>query len=209
LDNSLAAFASLANEPLAEEVEDGGIIALIEHYGFNTEGAPFSIRFWEGKKVDPGCDIQNQSCDYWVKNGAVSPTCSSWFSFDNAVVSGEQVYAGGLGYGYPIVLKIGGADVALELANAKLEAQLTLEDGQPANLVGVIGGAVSKAELATALQAIPDDQLPDGITKQALLTLVNILIKNDIDLDADGILDAASIGIQIEGIAGTIVGLQP
>ena len=68
---------------------------------------------------------------------------------------------------------------------------------------------MAKAQLATALGAIPDDELPDGISKQALLTLVNILIKNDIDLDSDGVPDAASIGIQIEGIVGNIAGLEP
>ena len=208
-DNSLAAFAALANEPLAEEVESGGIIALIEHSGFNTDGLPYTMNFWEGKKVEQGCDIQNQSCDYWVKDSAVSADCVAMFGFDNALYQDGQVSAGGLGYSYPVLLKIGGADVALELLNARLEGQLSLVGDQPGALVGVIGGAVSKAQLATALSAIPDDELPDGISKQALLTLVNILIKNDIDLDSDGVPDAASIGIQIEGIVGNIAGLEP
>jgi hypothetical protein len=209
IDNSLSAFASLANEPLAEEVANGGLIALIELKGFNVEGELFEIHFWEGEKVDGACDLQTMSCDYWVKESAISASCSSLFNFDNAEVTNGKLSAGGIGYGYPILLKIGGADIALELENAKLEADLVLVNGQPTELTGVIGGAVSKSVLASALSAIPDDQLPDGISKQALLTLVNVLIKNDIDLDSDGTPDAASIGVRVQAISGTIVGVEP
>jgi hypothetical protein len=114
-----------------------------------------------------------------------------------------------MGYAYPIMLKIGGANILLSLNNARLEAQLTVESGELTGLDGVMGGAVSKAQLATALQAIPDDDLPEGISKQALLTLVNVLIKNDIDIDGDGIADAASIGIRVEGLSGSISGVEP
>jgi len=208
LDNSLAPFAGLANQPLQDAVDKGDVILLFEHRGFNLTGNPYTLAFWQGKPVDPGCDIQHQSCAYWVPGDLLDPDCEPLLGFHNAKVSGTKLTAGGVGTNYPFTIPIApGVNLDVRLANAMVEATLTLQGGKPVAMTGLLAGAVPKADMIAAVQAVPEDQLP--ISKDLVLQMLNLLIVNDIDTDADGNLDAASIGIRFSAIAGTIAGVKP
>lgn len=206
LDNSLAPFAGLANKPLQEAVDKGQVILLFEHRGFNTQGKPYKLALWQGKPVDPGCNVQQQTCAYFVPEELLAPDCEPLVAFTNAKVSGSKLTAGGVGTNYPFSIPIApGVMLDVVLVNAMMEATVTLQGGKPTAMTGVLAGAVPKATMIAAVQAIPDDQLP--VSKDLILQMLNLLIVNDIDSDKDGNLDAASIGIRFQAIPGIIAGV--
>lgn len=207
LDNSLAPFAGLANQPLQEAVDEGEVILLFEHRGFNTGGQPYTLALWQGEPVDPGCDVQHTTCAYLVPEELIGPDCEPLVAFQNAKVTGTKLTAGGVGNHYPFSIPIApGVVLDVVLVNAMMEATLTLQGGQPKAMTGVLAGAVPKAVMIAAVQAIPDDQLP--VSKDLVLQMLNLLVVNDVDSDGDGNLDAASVGIRFGSIAGVIAGVE-
>jgi len=79
--------------------------------------------------------------------------------------------------------------------------------GQVTAMSGVLGGAVPKQTLIDALRQVPDDALP--APKEAIISLVETLVINDIDTDGDGVKDAASIGVKVVGRDARLVGVAP
>ena len=72
-------------------------------------------------------------------------------------------------------------------------------------MTGLLGGAVKKENLKSAIDALPADALP--LPPSQVAPLIDTLIQNDIDTDGDGVADAASIGIALTAIATNLVGL--
>jgi hypothetical protein len=210
IDNSMGPLSGMANDPLKDAMAKGEALIVFEHRGFNTTGTPYTFAFWEGKKSDPGCDIMTQSCPYLVTKDFLTTDCKPKYAFTNAKVTGTHMTAGGVGYGFPVQLPLGpGATLSVTLANAQVDATLTMSGGKPVAMKGLLAGAVPKAAIVEAVNSIPDDQLPAGLSKDAILTLLELIINNDIDTDGDKVLDAASIGLRFEAIGGSIVGVKP
>ena len=73
---------------------------------------------------------------------------------------------------------------------------------------GILGGAVTKSDLESALNALPEGTDLGGFTVDQIIPLLNLL-PDDIDLDGDTAPDAMSIGIILSGIDANIVGVTP
>lgn len=207
LDNSVGLISVLANDPIQEAMDKGEIVVLFEHRGFNTGGDEFFLAFYQGDPDNPGCDVQIQSCAYWVGEDQLGTDCQPLYGFTNTQVNGNALTAGGVGFNYPFDIPLTDEIVlSVNLANAMINATLTLSGGVPTAMEGVLAGAVPKASMIEAVNAIPEGELPEGMTKDLILQMVSVLIVNDIDSDGDGNLNAASVGIRFEAIGGTILG---
>jgi hypothetical protein len=208
LDNSLGSLAGVANPELAKAFAKGDLNLLFEHRGFNTSGTAYNLAFWSGKKVDDACDNATQSCAYLVDPVMIDPNCQPLYGFKNAKVNGTKLTAGGVGYNWPLDIPIGeGINLHVVVANTQIVADVTLSGGKPVAVKGLLGGAVPKKAMLDAINALPEEGLP--IPKQGIIDLVTAFVVNDIDTDADGNLDAVSIGVKFEAIGGTISGVKP
>ena len=212
IDNQLAGFAGLANDALTSGFADGGLILLFEHAGFHPGGKTYTLNFLPGKKdkANPGCDVQSEYCTYLAENDGYDPdTCKAMVSFPNAkIVGGKTLKAGGKGYAFPLELPLGDAALPLTLSNAEIEATVTIEDGLVTSMNGVLAGALPKSVFIAGIDAVEEKDLPEGLGKDLLKQLIEVLIQNDIDTDGDGSPDAASIGLKFTSIAGGIVGVK-
>jgi len=206
----MSVLAPVANPELQKALQKGDVVVLFEHRGFNTNGTPFMLAFWGGAPVNKGCDPSQQSCTYLVDPVMMNQECKPMYGFNNAKVVGNKLTAGGVGYNWPLHIPVtGGTMIHLTVANAQIQATLTISLGKPVAMEGVLAGAVPKASIVDAIKAIPDDQLPPGLTKDMLIGMLDMLIKNDIDTDGDKNLDAASVGVKFKAASASIAGLKP
>lgn len=215
IDNSLGAIGGLpiVKDSITKELASGHIMLLFDHMGFNTQGKAYMLSIYQGK-LDPGnsdCDFQTQTCNYWVDPQSYDhDTCAAMVSFDNAKVIGNKLTAGGKNYTFPFKIPLTPTvNLDFSLYYARIEATVTVSNGKITHIKGIIGGAVPKQKILDGIDAIPDGTpLPQGLTKASLKSLVTLLVKSDIDGDGDGVPESASIGLQFEGIAGNITGVQ-
>ena len=215
LDNQLASLVDQlamfldANAEFQAAVESGELTLLAEMPGFAFEGDPFVVNMFLGQAALPKnvCNFQSANCDYLVNGDSIDiDACQPFVTFDNAKVIDGLLTAGGLGYSLQLMLPIfAGFPFVVTVGNAQLNAEVTLNQAGQMSLHGLIGGAVPKAALLDAVDMLPDGQLP--VSKDMIKNLLDMFIKNDIDTDGDGELDAASIGLKIDSIDGVIVGV--
>ena len=74
---------------------------------------------------------------------------------------------------------------------------------------GVIGGAVKETDLIAAIEALPEGSFPGGLSADVILSLLDSLLEQDIDINGDGVKEASSAGLKFIGIPGTLVGVAP
>ena len=207
VDNSLAPLASFVNSNIEKEVAKGGLILLLEFKNPKTDGSPFTVALMAGKKKSGSCDHQKPGCEYLADGDTLDEDCSPLVVLDNAKIVGGKLTAGGPGYSFSLLIPLFG-DTLLEvkLANGRIEADVTLSGDQITSMKGVVGGAVSKSTFVTAIEFVPESDLP--APKETVVQLIDILIINDIDTGPPTGADAASVGLRIEGVSGTIVGVD-
>jgi hypothetical protein len=209
IDNTMSSFALLANPELGDNFSDGGLVLLFNHLNFSAQGQPYELNFFAANKTTNACDVQTANCPYELDPGSVNDeTCQPHISFDNTVVLGNTLKAGGVGYSFPFSLPVEGIVLSISMENAQIEAQVTYANGAIATMDGILAGAVAKESFETAIDQIPDDEFPAEFPKETIKTLINLLITNDIDTNGDGTPDAASIGLTFSAIQGTIVGID-
>ncbi len=205
VDNSLSLLSGFANEALADAVASGAVILLLEHRGFAVGGDPYVLAVYIGQSAENDCDIQAETCDYYVLAESFDDACDPIVVMDNAKVVGTQLSAGGPGYNFTFPLPLAeGVLLEVVLFHAQIQAKVTVAGGGPASLSGVLGGAISKQDMLDAIDAVPEDQLP--LSKDMILSMIDMMVTNDIDSDGDGVNDAASIGLPFAAIGGKIVG---
>ena len=213
IDNSLGPLGGIGTADILKGIEEGEILILYEHKGFNTNGAPYTMAVYAARKLDPtnaGCDFQVSDCKYLVDEDSLDEDCNPIVALDNAMLNGNQLTAGGPGYTFPFELPLFG-DVSLEITlfSATVEATATVSGGEITELEGILAGAVPKTQLKTAIENLPpevEDQLP--FPKEQIITLLELLVQPDIDGNNDGIKESASIGIQFTAIPGQITGVD-
>ncbi|MFH1529545.1 MAG: hypothetical protein ABIK09_02300 [Pseudomonadota bacterium] len=206
IDNALSMLGGFANAALASSVTEGQVIFLFEHREFSATGGVYEVVFHIGEAADDQCDVQATTCPYLVAPDTFSEDCSPLVSLDNAQINGATLTGGGPGFSFPLVLPISdGVLLELTLFATQVEALVSFEAGKPVALDGVLAGAISKAAMIEALDAVPADQLP--LDKDLIIQMIQGLIQSDIDTDGDGAKDAASVGLPFTAIAGTIIGL--
>jgi len=205
IDNALSFLSGFAGTALQDAVDGGQVLLLYEHRDFVADGTPYVLACYVGALADPACPFQTSTCDYLVKQSSFAADCSPLIAMDNAKVVGTKLTAGGPGYDFPLLLPLSaGAILDVTLYFAQISATVTFQAGAPASLQGILAGAVSKQGMIEAIDLVPEDQLP--LDKETVKAMIDMMVTNDIDTDADGVADAASIGLPFSAISGTIVG---
>lgn len=211
IDNSLGPIASVGNPEIQKGLDKGSILVLFEHRGFRTDGKPYTLTVYAGRKLDPSnpdCNVQTQVCKYLVDEASFDSDCNPLVALDNAKIVGGRLTAGGKGYVFPFELPLfGDVTLTITLYFARIEADVVVSGNQVTFIKGILGGAVPKQQLKDAINALPPDvELP--MPKEQIIMLLDVLVQTDIDGDGDGKKESASIGIQFEGIAGLITGVN-
>ena len=144
-----------------------------------------------------------------VHKGSITSSCEPQFHFDNTVINGNQLTAGGGEESIFVLIPLSPQTfLPLVIEKATINATVTVENGVPTLLEGVIGGAIAKASLVTAVNAIPVDDFPPNVSKAAILTLLNLIVKNDIDSTGDGNKNASSVGLPFRAVSASILGVK-
>ena len=204
--NALAAIAGFANESLADGVADGSLMILVEINDMALN--PFEMALHQGDLAtsNPTCSFQTAVCDYVVSQSGFHPdSCARTVSLP-ATRSGSNITAGGPGTLFPFNIPLGDSTLTITLYDVRFEGTITTSGDAITSLNGIIGGAVPRAQLIAALESLDPASLP--LDPAAIINLLNILVRDDIDTNGDGRPDAASIGIPITGIGARLVGVD-
>jgi len=215
LDNQLWGFLGMLGglvgfpaEDLLQDMVDSGDLNLLFEMRPQPDGGLHMGLFY-ALEESPSCNPAGQTCDFWVTSASYdSETCLPLVLFDNTVIAGTGLTAGGPGYQFSLPMPVGLGDqpMALIVDRAVIEAAVTLSSGGIVqSMVGVIGGAIPEQAFYDAVDAIPPGQLP--VDKDLLLSLLGLFLNADIDLDGDGQDDAVSVGITFTTGPANIIGV--
>lgn len=210
IDNAMAGFASLANTQLQTALTNGQILLLLEAKSIKYDGSTFPLSMHQGQ-LDPtnaSCNVQTQTCQYQVsKAGIDSSTCVALITLDNARITGNTLTAGGADKKYSFALSIPlseGLAIPINILYAHVQATVTKSGNTLTGLTGLIGGAVIKAEMLAAIDAIPPEKFAElGFSKDLVKNILNLAVKADLTIDGK---EAASIGLKFSSIKATITG---
>ena len=208
IDNELGMLAGFVNSGLTQSVQGGGLIYVLEFVGF-SKTATFTLNFLNAglnEQTNPTCDYQKATCQYMPFQESMDVACKALVAFDNAKLDGLKLTAGGPKYTFALQASlVGGATMVIGIASARIEATVKLDVAGEhiASMDGIIGGAVSKAELMDTLSKLPSEIFP--IDKASVLDLLDTAIVNDLDTDGNGTADSASVNIRFTTIPATLV----
>ncbi len=207
IDNSLGSVASIANKPLLQAVDNGSLNFLFELKDFKQ--GPVNLALYTGK-LDPknaSCDPQKASCLWQVDPKMLDPQkCLALVQMPGQL-AGTLLKAGGPNSNFPFTLPIQGLPLVVTIYGARIEATVQLQGDQVTAFDGILAGAVPKASLMAAIDALPDEGLPAGLDKATIKGLLEVLVESDMDTNGDGVKDSASIALKIKGISASISGL--
>jgi hypothetical protein len=211
IDNALGPLAGipLANDAIKKSIDEGNLILVFEHRNLKTDGTAYGLAFYTAKLAgsNPTCDVQAATCDYVADHNVFDHDCNPLVLLDNAKISGSKLTAGGKSYTFPFDLPLAGIALHLDLYFARVEATVTISGDKVTSMSGILAGAAPKEQIKSAVQALPDDQIPAPFTKQQILDLLDGLVVPDIDGDGDGVKESASLGIKFNAIGGRVVGI--
>lgn len=202
-DNQLAGLmnqlASLAdpNEAFSDGISKGDLILVARAYGWNTTGEPFGLGLYIGTAEDDECDLVTEVCSYSIEGlSRTDPSQRAIVYFDNAVVRGNLLTAGGDAYHLTADLHLlkDAPPLALTMHRCGLEARVEGEADSMVWVDGVLGGAIRLADIDAWVDSLPPTlELP--VSNQLMKNLLSTWILPDIDTGMEGILDAASVGL--------------
>ena len=204
-DNQIAVIQDLF-WPWADAAEaalsDGSALTVLALPPDVEPGVPFSLGLFDAQAWSPpGCDVQSETCDYLATEGSPPP------QFDNAMIDATGKLTAG-GPGYDVDLPCWVAPWAC-LGNPALQAagyapaydvrvEGTLADVGCGTMIltqGVVAGAHLKQEVWNNLANFVGELIPD-----LFFGLIDDLLAPDIDVDGDGVAEAISFGVKIDGI---------
>ena len=205
IDNALGSIAGLVNNQLIKPVDEGSIMLLVELIDFKQ--GPISMAIHQGK-LDPSnasCDITKGGCNYTADPALIDlQTCKPKAALAGKVV-GSTITAGGKGTIFPLSLPLqAGIYLELTLYDLELQGTITVTGKTVATFEGILAGAVPKAQLLKAIDALPDEGLP--LPKSSIKTLLDSTVEVDIDADGDGTKESSSISLKVIGVSGLITG---
>lgn len=205
VDNGLSILSGFANPSLSSAVQSGDVMLVAEVSPIGQN--PVTVAIYQARLAVPGCNFMTSTCDYLVERDFLDPATCEPVAKLVGTRTGNRLVAGGPGTRLPFSIPFDGAELEVVIANLRLEVDLTVSGGQVTAMSGVLGGAVPKQTLIDALRQVPDASLP--APKEAIISLVETLVINDIDTDGDGVKDAASIGVKVVGRDARLVGVAP
>jgi hypothetical protein len=206
IDNALSVLAGFANAPLADAIVEGSISLLLDFD--NIQRNPFNAAVYTAdiNVTEPPCVPADGTCTYSVSRSSFDTECRPVIGLPGNR-SGTQIAAGGDNSLFQLDIPFGDTgSLSLTLYRVRFEGSITLDGSSVTTLTGIIGGAVRKTDLLAAINAIPDESLP--IDRAGIVSLLNLVVQNDIDTDNNGSLDAASIGLVVSGRRATVTGIS-
>ncbi len=202
------------NQTLSEAVADGDVNILFEHRAPVFDGGAYELAVVIGERAQPACDPLVELCPYLVLDGSFvdDPPCEALIRFGDTRIEDGVLTAGGPGSRFGISLPfMEGVMLELTLYNARLEAQVTEEDGAVIAMAqGLIGGAIRRQDVVDLVNALPDEVFEDlPVTRELIVGLLPSVFVTDIDTTGDGDPDATSIGLEFEARAAQVTGVAP
>ncbi|MSQ82943.1 MAG: hypothetical protein EXR77_08505 [Myxococcales bacterium] len=205
INNALGALAGLANGPLDKSVKDGAVSFVLEFKDFKQ--GPVNLALYPAKldATNVTCDSTKATCNFVVDAKTIDPQlCKPTIALPGTL-AGNLVNAGGKGSNFPIAIPLQpGVNLLVTIYGARLIGNATLIGSTVTGFEGILSGSVPKATLLAAIEALPEEGLP--LPKDALKSILDTAVENDIDSDGNGSLDAASLALKVKGGPGKIVG---
>lgn len=217
VDNALAPLASILGNNIQASVDDGVVMWVVDFDAWDGTSAPFTMPVYDSGLADsnPFCDYLggprapeqvDEICLYSLAQLSFDANCEPYFAFNNARIVPPKISAGSPDTLIRMVLPLAsGSLLGLTVAAARFEGAVTFDlNGNIASVNGLLGGAIPKIQLIQAVLELRPEDL-GGFDPQTVVPLIDLLIENDIDLDGDGLDDAASIAIRITTIPARIL----
>ena len=192
IDNSLNFLGGIANTGLANAIADRNL-ALIAEWVEADEGKGV-VNLYTGQAVEENCDWNTELCEYTPDITSWGCDCTLLAALPGSL-DGDTLEAGGDDSSFTLQIPIEGAMLSVPVQRARL--RMALKGEGIAFDSGVMGGAVRIDKLTEALDAFPVD--PIGPLPKASVIQVIGGLPADVDTDGDGVDDALSIGILIQG----------
>jgi hypothetical protein len=102
---------------------------------------------------------------------------------------------------------IGGIPLTLRFYMARIHAEtIVTSSGKVKIDKGIIGGAIATQELFDAILALPPGTLP--MDPVMVVNLLSGMLVKDMDINGDGVKDAASVSLKFKSIEGKILGVH-
>ena len=209
IDNAFGTLSWLFNPEITKANADGSLAMLLEPEGTVRAGVVFPMRFYWGERIAPSaCDPTAAGCNYGVSQGFLQGVCDPVYGFDNAVVTGNRLAAGGQGSAYtlPFYLIFGAKRLPLQLRWATLSATVAITDGVITSGTGALGGVVPRQEIRDAVAALQPEDFPPPYSRDIVLQYVDLYLTPDMDLDGDGTKESVSMGWPVTLVTGHIIG---
>lgn len=216
IDNSLSGLAGLANSSLQGSINDGQVNLVAELAGDTSDGVEFDLNMYNAEldEANADCDVAEAECDWILGIAAFTDDCSPLIAFDNAMINGDVLTAGGPDGVFALAIPIQGLVLELTVTLARIEGTVEKDaDGNITKITGLLAGAIPKSSLEEAVDNLPAEGLP--IPKESIKSILDNVVKADIDgLDADGnpgqdgVVESASVSILFEGIPANITGVE-
>lgn len=227
IDNALGLLGSTVNAAFQDALVEGSLIYTIEFDGLNFTGDPFTMRIYmahldnesalctcedeNGEDIENCTPWQTESCEYEIFQSNFDPDCAVRVEFTNASITGNVLTAGGPGNLFIVNGYLtGGEAINFVIFNATIEATITTGIGSfgaetITSMTGIVGGGVPKQLIKDALNGT--DAIPQSV-KILVTNYIDNQILDDLDIDGNGVPDAASIGIRFTTIPGVISSVQ-
>ncbi len=207
IDNAFSALAGLANGALSDSVTKGSLIVLLELPA--SKAGTFALAVHTGKLApsNPTCDVTKSTCDYVVAgSGFDKASCKALYTLPCTLV-GNALSGGSKTSVIPFDVPLGqGAVLTVALYNARFDGTVVQTGDNVTSVSGVLGGAIRKTDLLTAIDAVPAEALP--LPKDTIKGLLGSILTYDIDTDGDGAKDAASVGFPLSAIDAQLTGVS-
>jgi hypothetical protein len=209
---SLVSFGIVPTNPFDSVIQSGDLILLAEPLGWNNWGTSFSMGFYTGDVLQSGgstCNFQTAYCNYHVQAESINPqTCLPYIFFYPVVMNAGVLSGGGPQSHFEIAMDfIGGIPLTLRFYMARIHAEtIVTSSGKVKIDKGIIGGAIATQELFDAILALPPGTLP--MDPVMVVNLLSGMLVKDMDINGDGVKDAASVSLKFKSIEGKILGVH-
>ena len=214
-DNALGALKEMAGGQLEDAVKKGSIVILLEPTEFKTDGSEFGLDLLIGDvdEANKECKITEDNCNYTVtpKNWdqtIAATTCPAVVNFPKATIKDGKLAAGGKDQVFDLKIPVtAGIEIQIKITQASVTGVVTDDKDWKTTKQGKICGVITKDDLDSAVDAIPEETLASLGGKATVKSLIDSLLPPDIDTDGDDEADAISVALDFETIPGTVVGL--
>ncbi len=204
------------NNWLSDELVSGERVTFMQPSAWKNDGTPFDIVMLTGfiDPLDKACDKKKATCKYKVhtfnydiffKGTAACPPKAFWTNAKNtagALAAGDDKTKLTVGYTFD------GEYFEATVHQAHIKGTVTDDKAWTSTKSGTLCGVMTQKELDKLIDAVPDSQIPAGLSKDQIKSLLPSFLKTDIDTDGDGTKDAYSAAFDFETIPATVTGLD-